>query len=98
LLLYRGKGCEACGGTGYKGRVGIHEMLEVTPEIEELIIARKSSTDINRAAEKQGMMHLFDDGFEKMLKGVTSLDELFRVAQPPECGPSPILQRGKPKR
>jgi type II secretory ATPase GspE/PulE/Tfp pilus assembly ATPase PilB-like protein len=83
-LLYRGKGCEACGGTGYKGRVGIHELLVITPEIEELIVKRASSTDINAMAESQGMQHLFDDGFEKMRKGVTSLEELLRVAAPSE--------------
>ncbi|TSC80545.1 MAG: type IV pilus assembly protein PilB [Candidatus Peregrinibacteria bacterium Gr01-1014_25] len=84
LLLYKGKGCDACGGTGYRGRIGIHELLPVTPEVEELIIRRASSTEINNLAEERGMLHLFDDGFEKVQKGVTSLEELLRVAAPPE--------------
>lgn len=108
LLLYRGKGCDACGGTGYRGRIGIHEVLEVTPQVEELIVRRASSTDIGVLAKKQGMATLFEDGFEKVLKGITSLDELLRVAAPPEPqsssssapakAPSPAKRRGKKAR
>ncbi len=104
LLLYRGKGCDACGGTGYRGRIGIHEVLEVTPQVEELIVRRASSTDIGCLARKQGMMTLFEDGLEKVLKGITSLDELLRVAAPsdalsaPPKAPSPKQRRGKKAR
>jgi type II secretory ATPase GspE/PulE/Tfp pilus assembly ATPase PilB-like protein len=84
LLLYRGKGCEHCGGTGYRGRVGIYEVLQVTPEMETLIVRRASSTDINILARIQGMKLLFEDGFEKAKRGVTSLEELLRVSAPPE--------------
>ncbi len=83
-LLYKGKGCEACGGTGYHGRVGIHELLRITPEVEELIIKRASSSDISDCARRQGMKLLFEDGYEKAKRGLTSLEELLRVAAPPE--------------
>lgn len=53
VTLYKGKGCESCGGTGYKGRVGIYELLEVTPEIETLIINRATSDEINQLARKK---------------------------------------------
>ena len=84
VRLYKGKGCEACGGTGFRGRVGIYELLIVTPEIENLIVQRASSTDINALAHKQGMKTLFEDGFEKVTTGMTSIEELMRVAAPPD--------------
>ncbi len=83
VTLYKGKGCESCGGTGYKGRVGIYELLEVTPEIETLIIRRASSDEINLAARKNGMKLMFEDGFTKALSGLTTLEELLGVAAPP---------------
>lgn len=84
LRLYKGKGCDACGGTGYRGRIGIYELFVVTPQIEELIIRHASSTDLNTAARKQGMKSLFEDGLAKVLSGMTSLEELMRVAAPPD--------------
>lgn len=84
VRLYRGKGCESCGGTGYRGRVGIYELLVVTPEMQELITARASTNDINMLAKKQGMKFLFDDGFDKVKAGMTTIEELMRVAAPPE--------------
>ncbi|MFH0770025.1 MAG: ATPase, T2SS/T4P/T4SS family [Candidatus Peregrinibacteria bacterium] len=86
--LYRAKGCSACGGTGFKGRIGIYELLMVTPEIEELIVARRSSTDIANLARRQGMKTMFEDGLEKVKTGITSIEELLRVAEP-----SPPLPR-----
>ncbi len=84
VRLYRGKGCDSCGGTGFRGRVGIYELLVVTPEMEQLITARASATDLNNLARKQGLKNLFDDGFEKVKSGMTTIDELMRVAAPPE--------------
>lgn len=83
VTLYKGKGCESCGNTGYKGRVGIYELLEITPEIETLIINRATSADINQYARKKGMKLMFEDGFSKALSGLTTLEELLRVAAPP---------------
>lgn len=84
VRLYKGKGCEACGSTGYRGRVGIYELLDVTPEIEQLITRHATSTDINEAAHRNGMKLLFEDGFEKVRAGMTTIDELMRVAAPPD--------------
>lgn len=85
VLLYKGKGCESCGGIGFQGRLAVHELLAVTPEIEALIVARKSSAEIEVEARKQGMKSLFEDGFVKVRAGVTTLEELLRVANPPEA-------------
>jgi len=83
LTLYRGKGCEACSSTGYRGRIGIYELLLITPEIEELILKRASSSELNETAVKGGMRLMFEDGFDKVLAGVTTIEELLRVAAPP---------------
>jgi type IV pilus assembly protein PilB len=84
VRLYRGKGCEACGNTGFRGRVGIYELLVITPEIQELIIHRASANDITKQGAKQGLKMLFDDGFAKVQAGQTTIEELLRVAAPPE--------------
>lgn len=97
MLLYRGKGCEACSETGYKGRVGIHELMSITPAVEELIIRRATSAEITIAARREGMLMLFEDGFEKAKRGVTSLEELLRVAAPPDPLP-PEHADGKAKK
>ncbi|KKU20069.1 MAG: General secretory pathway protein E [Candidatus Saccharibacteria bacterium GW2011_GWA2_46_10] len=91
--LYKGKGCESCGGTGYRGRIGIYELLEITREIEDLIIKRASSSEINACARKNGMKLMFEDGFEKVLTGMTTIEELIRVAAPPEV----VLSESKEK-
>lgn len=84
ITLYKGKGCDSCGQTGFRGRVGIYELLEVTNEIEELIIARATSNDIGNLARKQGMKLMFEDGFAKVIAGQTTIEELLRVAAPPD--------------
>jgi type IV pilus assembly protein PilB len=84
ITMYRGKGCAACGNTGYRGRVGIYELLVVTKEIEDLIVQRASSTDILNKAREQGMLLLFEDGLEKVKSGLTTMEELLRIAAPPE--------------
>lgn len=82
VTLYKAKGCLACGGLGYKGRVGIYEIIKITPEMENLILKNPSSGEIWELAEKQGIYSLFDDGIEKVKSGVTSLEELLRVVSP----------------
>ena len=84
IVLYRGKGCTSCGNTGYRGRVGIYELLEVTPAIEDLIVKRASSTEIMSKARGAGMHYLFEDGLEKVKAGLTTIEELLRIAAPPE--------------
>ena len=82
ITLYRGKGCEGCNHTGYKGRVGIFEIITVTPAIKELILKRPSSAEIWKLADKEGAHSLFEDGIAKVQAGMTSLQELMRVAEP----------------
>ena len=82
--LFKGKGCPSCSNTGYCGRIGIHELLIVTTEIEQLIISRASSNEIETLARKQGMKLMFEDGLDKVKKGFTTLEELLRIATPPE--------------
>jgi type IV pilus assembly protein PilB len=77
--LYRPVGCTSCGNTGYRGRVAVHEVMRVTEEIERLAVERASSEEIARVAVEQGMLPLHDDGIEKALEGVTSLEEVLRV-------------------
>lgn len=81
--LYHGKGCPACGGTGFKGRIGIFEFVEVTPELQQLILKNPSTREIWDLARSQGAVSLYEDGIEKVKAGVTTIDELLRVAEPP---------------
>lgn len=84
LTLYKGKGCNVCAHTGYKGRMGIFEFLEVTPEMEELIMKKPSKKEIWDLARQQGSVSLFEDGVLKVLNGTTTIEELLRVAEPPK--------------
>ena len=77
--LYRPTGCQVCSGTGYRGRVAIHEVMTVTEEIERLAVARASSSEIGRLAVEQGMTTLRHDGWAKAKLGVTSVEEILRV-------------------
>jgi len=77
--LYRPEGCPHCGKTGYRGRMGLYEVMPVSEEIERLAAERRSSDDIRRLAIEQGMVSLRDDGLAKVRMGMTSLDEIFRV-------------------
>lgn len=75
------KGCEKCGNSGYKGRIGIHELLEVTPAIADGIIQKRTAQEIQETAEKAGMILMWQDGFIKSLEGRTTLDEVLRVSK-----------------
>lgn len=83
ITLYKGKGCPKCSGTGYKGRIGIFEFINMNPELQELILKNPSSQQIWEVSEKNGAISLFEDGLEKVKNGLTTLDELLRVANPP---------------
>jgi type II secretory ATPase GspE/PulE/Tfp pilus assembly ATPase PilB-like protein len=74
------KGCEECNLTGYKGRVGIFEVLTMDDELEKLIFEKASGLEIKKAAEKRGMVSLYQDGLIKILENKTTLDEVERVA------------------
>ncbi len=77
--LFRPSGCNRCGRTGFRGRMGIYEVMPITEEIERLTAEAKSSEDINRLAIEQGMITLREDGLDKARLGLTSVDEIFRV-------------------
>jgi type IV pilus assembly protein PilB len=77
----RGKGCGNCQKTGYRGRMGIYELMLMTSKVRELAFARTSTQEIRKAAIAQGMRTLYQDGILKALKGQTTLEEVFRVAK-----------------
>jgi type II secretory ATPase GspE/PulE/Tfp pilus assembly ATPase PilB-like protein len=77
-LYYDGGGCDDCRGTGYRGRIGIFELLTITPELRELILLRRSSADLKAAAQKR-MITMQQDGLRKAVHGITSLDEVIRI-------------------
>lgn len=81
LVLYRGKGCEECNNTGYLGRIGIFEVLPISEKIGRLILERASSADIERLAEEEGMITMKQDGYLKAVEGITTLEEVLRLAQ-----------------
>jgi len=81
MKLYKGKGDEECGNSGYFGRVGIYEVLPITEKVSRLILERASSGDIEKQAKEEGMISLKQDGYLKALEGVTSIEEVLRVAQ-----------------
>src|SRR5207248_2024484 len=77
--LWRGRGCDACRQTGYKGRIGIYEMMAVNEEIAELIVRRAPVSEVRNAARANGMKTLQEDGLRKVLAGTTTPDEVQRV-------------------
>lgn len=81
LLFYRGKGCKKCNDTGYKGRLGIYEALEITDEISKLIMQKASARDLRDAAKKQNMLAMVEDGFIKAKNGITTIEEILRVSK-----------------
>jgi type IV pilus assembly protein PilB len=77
--LFRPVGCSVCAKTGYKGRLALHEVMLVSEEVERLAVERASATAIETVARREGMRTLREDGMDKVLGGVTSLDEILRV-------------------
>ncbi len=80
IKLYRGKGCSFCKNTGYYGRISIYELIVLDEEIKSLIVTKASSNVINELALKNGMKTLKDSGMEKVLQGITTIEEVLRVA------------------
>ncbi len=78
LNMFETKGCPACSDTGYKGRVGLYEVMEITPSVREMIVDRSSTVEIKRQAMTDGMTTLRGDGLDKFKKGATSLEEVLR--------------------
>lgn len=79
--VYGPKGCDECAHTGYRGRMGIHELLLMNDQVRHEVLQRASSEQIYRVAREYGMLSMFEDGFSKVLAGLTSIAEVLRVAQ-----------------
>ncbi len=79
--FFRGKGCSHCRNTGYSGRIGIFEVLRTNDEIRDLVITRPTTTTLRNLARKQGMQTLWEDGIQKVLAGITTIDEIMREAE-----------------
>ncbi len=80
-VFYKPVWCETCDGSGYRGRLGLYEMLEISPWVKEMILQWASAFNINRQAIKDGMISLEQDGVMKALEGLTSLEEVYRVSK-----------------
>ena len=79
--LFRGKGCEDCRGTGYRGRIGIYELFRITDQVRDLITGKASASEVRRHAVARGMVTLREDGWAKAGAGVTTVEEILRVTQ-----------------
>ncbi|MBF0341635.1 MAG: Flp pilus assembly complex ATPase component TadA, partial [Magnetococcales bacterium] len=79
-VLYRAGGCGKCGKTGYRGRVGVHELLVATKPLKQLVVGGAKAEELRSLAVKEGMRTLIQDGVVKVLKGMIDLSQLFRVA------------------
>jgi type IV pilus assembly protein PilB len=78
VTTYRGKGCPTCNGTGYKGRVGLYEVMEINDEVRELVLIGASSLELKKKAVEHGMLTLRASGLQKLRDGVTTLEEVLR--------------------
>jgi type II secretory ATPase GspE/PulE/Tfp pilus assembly ATPase PilB-like protein len=83
VTLYKGKGCASCANTGYKGRTAIFEFIEIDNAMQDLILTKPASKAIWELARKHGAKSMYEDGLEKVKKGLTTMEELLRVAPPP---------------
>jgi type IV pilus assembly protein PilB len=78
VSFYKGTGCDACGGTGYKGRAGLYEVMALSPELRRMILKGASTSELSEQAVKDGMLTLRMDGLVKIRKGVTTLEEVVK--------------------
>ncbi len=81
MKLFRGKGCKKCKQSGFSGRIGIYEVLKMTPSIDSMISSKVTETDMVKEAEKQKMITIRQDAMMKALKGLTTIEEVFRVTE-----------------
>jgi type IV pilus assembly protein PilB len=79
VVFYEGTGCFECGGTGFRGRSAIHELLDLSEQIRELILNKRPASEIRRAARDQGMTFLRESALDKARSGVTTLKEINKV-------------------
>lgn len=81
ITLYKGEGCHECNNTGYFGRIAIFEIIQITPTINKMILTHQSAKDIENQAKKEGLITMKQDGYIKALSGVTTIEEVLRVAE-----------------
>lgn len=81
LVFYQGKGCDICGNTGYQGRLVISEILQVTDQLQQLIVSGYNPEEVRKEMKRQKMVTLFQDGLLRALEGLTTVDEVLRVVQ-----------------
>ncbi|MFC7269975.1 GspE/PulE family protein [Microbacterium fluvii] len=79
-VLFRAAGCTECSGTGYRGRVALHEIMSLSDELEKMVVAHATGTELRMVALKEGMVSLREDGFSKVQQGVTTIEEVLRVS------------------
>ena len=84
MTLYKGEGCSACNNSGYKGRTAIFEIIDVNKEMKNLILTNPASQEVWKLAQDQGSKSLYEDGIDKVKNGITTIEELDRVAAPTE--------------
>jgi type IV pilus assembly protein PilB len=78
VKLLKGKGCPVCNGTGYKGRVGLYEVMEISDDMRELVLVGASALELRKKAIENGMISLRGSGLRKIKDGITTLDEVLR--------------------
>jgi type IV pilus assembly protein PilB len=78
IKTFKGSGCSTCNGTGYKSRVGLYEVMEVTEDLRELILVGASGLELRRKAIEEGMLTLRQSGLEKIRQGMTTVEEVVR--------------------
>ena len=92
LVTYKGTGCERCNNTGFRGRTAIFEFMTLTDEARKLIVEKRSADEIRQYAMKNGMITLREDGWDKVLKGITTIEEVCRVTLAKEGAPKKALK------
>ena len=78
VVVQHGRGCATCNNTGYKGRVGLYEVMEITDDLRELILVGASALELKRKALEQGMLTLRRSGLQKIASGLTTMEEVLR--------------------
>ena len=77
--FFKGKGCDKCDDSGYKSRIGVHEVMDIDDEIREAVMRRANTAEIQKIAIKNGMRPMLEDAFQKALLGQTTIEEIVRV-------------------
>jgi type IV pilus assembly protein PilB len=78
--FYKGVGCRGCRNTGYKGRIGVHELLVLNDDMRDAIVANPNVSQLRKLALREGMVELRADGFRKVREGITTVEEILHIA------------------